>query len=997
MPTCPPPRAARRSPVRPAHLSLLLLLIGLLLAARRSGAPTAAAAAPPARSDGTWVTECLHCRVFDPPSSRSLVAFDNRRLSVYGGDMLYLAVTDLTGIDQGVEVVDDAPHVGAGAAATVAGSALHISYYDAFNRDLRYATRPDALSGAFTIETIDSAGDAGRFSAIAVDSAGVVSVAYYDGSKGNLKLARRVGGTWQIETVDAEGDSGHHVAIVADPIGRLHIAYQEANDSRVRYALRLANGTWRLEAPDPAAKSTGQLSIVVESSSPRIAYHDAENTALKLAARNAGIWSNETLLVTGDVGDLPSLAVGPNGTLYASAWDHSNNRLLIGRRVAGVWTFDSEQLSDGYAIEPLYTSVVPKAGLPGPHVAVYVRAPGGERQLLHIVRIDERPTERSNLIVQDSTRLSAAALAIDANGTLHAAYRARALFGTAERGPLFYAVGTPGNWHIEAVVRQADRSGNIELALDGAGRPHIGLLDYLRSGVPFALHLFHDGTQWVRTTGTALIQSAPARTGSALAVAANGQAHLLSYRNEGSGATLYRERFNPTVAPQALASGLSAARCERPPLALDSAGFAHLVHCDQAGVFYRFQNAGGSFNGVLLGNPPDQNNTASDLAIDPTGRAHIGVATDVAVLRLQLEGSSLVSFVPVAARSFVGLDHVRVARDLSDNATTHVTFQDSGTAEVFYARVGAGAVQVQRVADLAGGVPLPEIALSPQNLPRIVLSAPPGVLLAVFEPAPPNPVPAVTSIAPTRISTSTFSFTLTVNGSGFVPGSRIQVNGVDLTTTFNSSTKLTARLNRTTLPAASSYTVRVVSPPPGGGTSNGLTIRVGLTFIGTTVAQPADGDVLAGVPQMVTLTWTHPDSNWRTLDTLDYLVTDGDATALWLRLQERAGAASELILFDAAGNEVGRGRGGEYRVLGTAWASVDLARTQLAGSGTGADDRSMTLTLALTFHPRAATVADGYNQLVELRNDAGEVQDYEAVGTWRVRPAWPVYVPVLRQ
>jgi hypothetical protein len=61
---------------------------------------------------------------------------------------------------------------------------------------------------------------------------------------------------------------------------------------------------------------------------------------------------------------------------------------------------------------------------------------------------------------------------------------------------------------------------------------------------------------------------------------------------------------------------------------------------------------------------------------------------------------------------------------------------------------------------------------------------------------------------------------LTVNGTGFVNGSIVNWNGQPRTTTFVSGSQLTASITAPDLTAASTATVTVFSPVPGGGTSN---------------------------------------------------------------------------------------------------------------------------------------------------------------------------------
>ncbi|MEK7832337.1 MAG: IPT/TIG domain-containing protein, partial [Acidobacteriota bacterium] len=84
----------------------------------------------------------------------------------------------------------------------------------------------------------------------------------------------------------------------------------------------------------------------------------------------------------------------------------------------------------------------------------------------------------------------------------------------------------------------------------------------------------------------------------------------------------------------------------------------------------------------------------------------------------------------------------------------------------------------------------------------------------------PNPVPALTSLDPTNATAGTNGISLTVNGSGFVSLSTVRWNGVVRTTQFVSATQLTATIPASDLVAAGTAAVDVISPAPGGGTSN---------------------------------------------------------------------------------------------------------------------------------------------------------------------------------
>jgi len=96
-------------------------------------------------------------------------------------------------------------------------------------------------------------------------------------------------------------------------------------------------------------------------------------------------------------------------------------------------------------------------------------------------------------------------------------------------------------------------------------------------------------------------------------------------------------------------------------------------------------------------------------------------------------------------------------------------------------------------------------------------------------PAPPpanNPVPNLTSISPTSATAGGTAFTLTVNGSNFISGSTVRWGGANRTTTFMSSTQLTAAITAGDIASAATVAVTVSNPTPGGGTSNGVNFSV---------------------------------------------------------------------------------------------------------------------------------------------------------------------------
>jgi len=83
-----------------------------------------------------------------------------------------------------------------------------------------------------------------------------------------------------------------------------------------------------------------------------------------------------------------------------------------------------------------------------------------------------------------------------------------------------------------------------------------------------------------------------------------------------------------------------------------------------------------------------------------------------------------------------------------------------------------------------------------------------------------NPQPSVIGLSPSWAISGGPSFTLTVDGSNFISGSKVRWNGSDRATTFVSGTELHASVSAADISAAKTVSVTVSNPAPGGGVSN---------------------------------------------------------------------------------------------------------------------------------------------------------------------------------
>jgi trimeric autotransporter adhesin len=89
-----------------------------------------------------------------------------------------------------------------------------------------------------------------------------------------------------------------------------------------------------------------------------------------------------------------------------------------------------------------------------------------------------------------------------------------------------------------------------------------------------------------------------------------------------------------------------------------------------------------------------------------------------------------------------------------------------------------------------------------------------------------NPVPTVSTLAPSSVLVGSPAGTITVTGTNFVSGITLAVNGSLRTTTYVSDTQLTASLTANDFVSAAPLLLNAVNPQPGGGASGTIALVV---------------------------------------------------------------------------------------------------------------------------------------------------------------------------
>ena len=142
-----------------------------------------------------------------------------------------------------------------------------IGYFDAAEADLGYAQRAAGETGGWTLTTVDSEGDVGRYPALAYDDAGNPHLSYFaaKGGGGTVRHAWRGGdGSWQTEDVGPLADvrpgmTGAHkiTAIAIDGAGRPHVMFTDRKS--VFHGVRESAGWTTTTIFESTGATLGQL------------------------------------------------------------------------------------------------------------------------------------------------------------------------------------------------------------------------------------------------------------------------------------------------------------------------------------------------------------------------------------------------------------------------------------------------------------------------------------------------------------------------------------------------------------------------------------------------------------------------------------------------------------------------------------------------------------------------------------------------------------------
>jgi hypothetical protein len=339
------------------------------------------------------------------------------------------------------EKIDTIGNVGSYSSIAIdSDNGIHISYGDNTNGDLKYAYKENG--GSWNTYTADSSGTGGRYSSIAVDSVKDLHISYLDDLNNDLKYAYKPsGGVWSTHTVDSIGIVGKYCSLAVDDANGVHISYyDDFPNYNLKYAYKPSGGNWTNITVDSSDAVGSYSSIAVDDANGvHISYYDANMTDLKYAYKpSGGSWNSLIVDASpGVVGSDTSIAVDSANGIHISYYDVINADLKYAYKPnGGSWTNYSIDYS---GIKGTWTSIAID-GLDGVHISYY---DGEDKDLKYAFKSNGGNWTTRKVDSQGDVGYGTS-IAVDSSNGIHISYRDEGI------GDLKYAnqIIPPGNVYV---------------------------------------------------------------------------------------------------------------------------------------------------------------------------------------------------------------------------------------------------------------------------------------------------------------------------------------------------------------------------------------------------------------------------------------------------------------------------------------------------------------------------------------------------------------------
>ena len=332
---------------------------------------------------------------------------------------------------------------------------------------------PGVADPGMTLETIDSDGNVGSGSSIAIADDGTIHVAYVDASALDILYATYAGGRWTTSTIDSAGSLGPTVSLALSG-GSPRVAYRVTGAYPDEHEIRIATrsgGGWSFEAARSGYDAGFAPTLAVDADgNAHVSVAGYSGYDVNYATDASGAWestriSNQWVNAMGDV------AVDADGAVHV-VWNEysydgggagSDDVLRHATNATGVWTVEWIDMWGGFRNDPLDPSITID-GAGALHV-VYSVEYGAE------VRYATNASGAWSTEVVDPAGGVSPAIAVGRDGRVHVAYY------DDETGDLRHAMRDDGTWRPGTVDAAGDTGRAPAIAVDADNLAHVVYYD----------------------------------------------------------------------------------------------------------------------------------------------------------------------------------------------------------------------------------------------------------------------------------------------------------------------------------------------------------------------------------------------------------------------------------------------------------------------------------------------------------------------------------------
>jgi hypothetical protein len=345
------------------------------------------------------------------------------------------------------------------------------------------AGKPTTPPAAFSVYSVDSVGDVGHYTRIALDSQNNVHMTYYDATNYALKYATNTGGPWKLETIATVG-SRYDAAIsgvadiAVDSLDNVHIVYRNIDHNLVY--VHKVGGSWVSATLD--SDIWGQFSMVVDKQDRiHISYYEdsmPNQPTIEYASNSAGLWTIETVAADANLSWSVQMALDSNGGAHIIYLNLSDYKLSYATRENGRWV--SQVLELGGQVAADASMAIDSNN--NVHLSYFTHNGQLQQQVLRYA--NNAGGVWSNMIIDPSGDIRYdSSIAVDRLGKAHICYND---YGSASKMNLMYATNAGGSWQIKLVDGSRNVGLQNDMAVDSQQKVHISYLDNAYSNLKYA-------------------------------------------------------------------------------------------------------------------------------------------------------------------------------------------------------------------------------------------------------------------------------------------------------------------------------------------------------------------------------------------------------------------------------------------------------------------------------------------------------------------------------